>query len=107
LVVATSRDACARAGDFTAALRRGYAALGEDPQKALDDLLGEVSDLDKNSEEAQLQALVGAHAFTGPSGDTPGLNPVTERGWVRWASRHGVISPSAVEKVSGGFAGCG
>jgi NitT/TauT family transport system substrate-binding protein/putative hydroxymethylpyrimidine transport system substrate-binding protein len=106
LVLVTSPRSCAEARDFVVGLKRGYVALGDDPTAALDDLLGEVPDLDRSSQEAQIHALLGAHAFSGSGGDTADLNPINERAWARWAAQHGVISPSAVGKVSSGFAGC-
>ena len=107
LVVATTPTNCGEVPSLLAGLRRGYGFLGERPDQALDDLLNQVSGLDRASQEAQFEALTSADAFGGSAGETSTLNPIHERAWLSWASRHGVISPSARPKVSAGFAGCG
>jgi len=107
LVVATSRGSCADAPTvpLVDGLVRGYTALGRNPQAALDDLLSEVSGLDRSSQEAQLHALTQAHAFSvdasGPALSI--LSPTTTDAWLRWAEAHGVINPSATRKVANGF----
>jgi len=107
LVVATTPTNCGEVPSLLAGLRRGYGFLGERPDQALGDLLNQVSGLDRASEEAQFEALTSADAFGGPAGETSTLNPIHERAWLSWASRHGVISPSARPKVSAGLGGCG
>ena len=107
LVVATTPTNCGEVPSLLTGLRRGYGFLGERPDQALDDLLNQVSGLDRASEEAQFEALTSADAFGGPAGETSTLNPIHGRAWLSWASRHGVISPSARPKVSAGLGGCG
>jgi putative hydroxymethylpyrimidine transport system substrate-binding protein len=115
LVVATTNRSCEEAGPFTEGLRRGYVALAQDPQDALGDLLGEVPDLDPDSQEAQLEALVAAQAFSPQAGAsaTPALSagPDGSGGrWLIWAVNHGLIDASQAPKVIAGFrpagAGC-
>jgi len=52
LVVATTPTTCGEVPSLLAGLRRGYGFLGERPDQALDDLLNQVSGLDRASEEA-------------------------------------------------------
>jgi NitT/TauT family transport system substrate-binding protein/putative hydroxymethylpyrimidine transport system substrate-binding protein len=115
LVVATSRRSCAGARPFVAALRRGYVALGNNADDALDALLEAVPDADPNSQEGQLEALVRAHAFSlGDTGrPTPALSAETggpAGRWLAWAVNNQLIQDSAVPKVILGFhpsgAGC-
>jgi putative hydroxymethylpyrimidine transport system substrate-binding protein len=94
--------------DLLAALERGYSDLGEDPQGALDDLLQEVGGLDSDSQEAQLEALLRAQAFSPNDGESasPGLSagPDGSGGrWLMWAIHNDLIDSSAAPKVIVGF----
>jgi NitT/TauT family transport system substrate-binding protein/putative hydroxymethylpyrimidine transport system substrate-binding protein len=108
LVVATSPKSCALAGPFTAALHRGYGVLGRDPNGALNDLLDEVPDLDRDSEDAQLSALLRGNAFSPKGGGsaTP-VFQVTPGGstgsWLDWAASHGLVDASEAPKIASGF----
>jgi putative hydroxymethylpyrimidine transport system substrate-binding protein len=64
LIVAARADTDAklRCG-LVAGLERGYEQLGDDPEQALEDLLAEVPELDPESQQAQLDALVEGDAF--------------------------------------------
>ncbi|HEY7267802.1 MAG TPA: ABC transporter substrate-binding protein, partial [Solirubrobacterales bacterium] len=111
LVVATTPRSCNDARLFAAGLRRGYRVLGEDPGGALDDLLGEVPDLDPNSQEGQFEALMTAHAFSQPGRGpvTPALSAGPDDAavrWLGWATNNRLIDASEVPKVAAGFAGC-
>jgi putative hydroxymethylpyrimidine transport system substrate-binding protein len=116
LVVAASRRSCDRAPEFVAGLKRGYTALEGDPQAALEDLLKEVPGLDPNSQETQLHALTGAHAFStdeaGPP--TPALSTGPEGSggrWLIWATHNQLVDSSSAPKIIAGFrpsgTGCG
>jgi putative hydroxymethylpyrimidine transport system substrate-binding protein len=116
LVVATTNRSCEEAGRFTEGLRRGYDALGQDPRAALEDLVEAVPGLDENSQEAQLDALLAAQAFSPRAGApaTPALatGPKGSGGrWLLWAVNHQLIDASQAPKVIAGFrpggAGCG
>jgi putative hydroxymethylpyrimidine transport system substrate-binding protein len=108
LVVATTNRSCEEAGRFTEGLRRGYVTLAQDPQGALGDLLGEVPDLDTDSQEAQFQALLDAEAFS-PQADAP-ATPALSAGpdgsggrWLIWALNNQLIDASQAPKVIVGF----
>ena len=103
LVVVTAARDCGNATALLAGLQRGYAFLRDHPDQALEDLLDQVNGLDPGSQRSQFQALIAADAFAGPSGDTAQLNPVDERGWLGWASRHDLVSASAVPRIAAGF----
>jgi NitT/TauT family transport system substrate-binding protein/putative hydroxymethylpyrimidine transport system substrate-binding protein len=106
LVVASSRSSCSKlAVPLLDGLDRGYATLDTTPQRALDDLLGEARDLDRGSQEAQLRALTEADAFSmNPGGAAiSALSPSQADAWLDWATRRGLINPSAKRKVSNGF----
>jgi putative hydroxymethylpyrimidine transport system substrate-binding protein len=116
LVVVTAPRSCAEARLLTAGLRRGYVALGRDPDGALDDLLEEIPGLDPDSQRAQLEALIRAHAFSqqdsGPVTPALSADPDGAAGrWLAWATSHRLIDPSDAPKVAVGFrpsgAGCG
>jgi NitT/TauT family transport system substrate-binding protein/putative hydroxymethylpyrimidine transport system substrate-binding protein len=89
-------------------LVRGYSLLGDDPDQALDDLTREVGGLDRASQEAQLDALIAADAFS-PRGDealpTPRLSRARATEWRRWASTRGLIADAArsAARVEAGF----
>ncbi|MFL5906728.1 MAG: ABC transporter substrate-binding protein [Solirubrobacterales bacterium] len=106
LVVATSRRSCSLAHDFVDGLDRGYAILGANPSLALNDVLSEVPGLDRDSQRAQLAALIAANAFlaTAAGGSvTPDLDPGRTRAWLDWATSHGLVSPAAAPKIGAGF----
>ncbi|HEY6772131.1 MAG TPA: ABC transporter substrate-binding protein [Solirubrobacterales bacterium] len=116
LVVATTPRSCAEARLFRAGLHRGYVALGRDPQRALGDLLEQVGGLKPDSQRAQLEALMGAHAFAGQNRGivTPALSAEPDGAaarWLAWATNHRLIDPSDAPKVAVGFrpsgTGCG
>jgi putative hydroxymethylpyrimidine transport system substrate-binding protein len=108
LVVATTNRSCDQAGRFTEGLRRGYVTLGEDPAGGLGDLLDAVPGLDRNSQEAQLDALVEAQAFS-PRTDAPATaalsaGPDGSGGrWLIWAVNNQLIDASLAPKVIVGF----
>jgi putative hydroxymethylpyrimidine transport system substrate-binding protein len=112
LVVATSggggADQTELGCDLLMALERGYADLGDDPRAALDELLQEVGGLDSDSQEAQLDALMRAQAFSPNEGGSasPGLSagPDGSGGrWLIWAVNNDLIDRSAAPKVIVGF----
>jgi putative hydroxymethylpyrimidine transport system substrate-binding protein len=81
------------ADPIVAALTRGYEILGTDPDGALEDLLAEVSGLDRSSQTAQMAALTSGRAFaTRGSAATPELGPDSISGWRRWAGRSGLLA---------------
>jgi NitT/TauT family transport system substrate-binding protein/putative hydroxymethylpyrimidine transport system substrate-binding protein len=108
LVVATSRRSCPEAGAFTAALTRGYEALGQDPKGALDDLLEAVPDVDRDSLEAQLGALTSAHAFFTDNEvtTTADLESHPTAAWLAWAADHRLVDSSQAPKIAAGFDRC-
>ena len=113
LVVATTPDRCPIAHRFSAALNRAYTGvLDEDPTSALDDLLGEVKDLDPDSQRKQLDALVAAHAFAPPQvapdqqTDSSVLSRASGRAWLTWARTNGPVSGADAPHIQAGFAGC-
>ena len=89
LIVATASEtgnegvAC----DFTRGLERGYNALSEDPEAALDDLLHGVTTLEPESQRAQLDALTAAKAFASSR-----LSQSATDAWIEWASAHSIIA---------------
>jgi putative hydroxymethylpyrimidine transport system substrate-binding protein len=108
LVVATAPRSCAKAGPFTAALRRGYVSLGRDPNGALNDLLDQVPGLDRSSQNAQLDALIGANAFSPKGEGLPTSNllvdPLSSTGaWLTWAVNHQLVGASQAPKIAAGF----
>jgi NitT/TauT family transport system substrate-binding protein/putative hydroxymethylpyrimidine transport system substrate-binding protein len=77
---------------LTAALTTGYGILGRDPQRALEALTNQVPDLDQRIQEAQLDALTSARAFSAAGRvATPLLRPDSVRRWLGWATRSGLI----------------
>jgi NitT/TauT family transport system substrate-binding protein/putative hydroxymethylpyrimidine transport system substrate-binding protein len=111
LVVATTPGSCTEGRAFLAGLSRGYDALGSDPERALDDLLEKVPGLNPDSQEAQFEALMTAHAFShrdrGPV--TPALSAGPDDAaarWLGWATNNHLIDASEAPKVAAGFAGC-
>jgi putative hydroxymethylpyrimidine transport system substrate-binding protein len=70
--------------DATAA---GYDRAVADPAAALGDLLAESAGLDRNEQNAQLEALLGADAFSPPGEfDRDALTA-----WGRWDVEHGIL----------------
>jgi len=107
LVVATRANTAQRASDFLDALQQGYRVLGKGSQSALDALLGAVPDLDRQQQQAQLNALTSAKAF---SASNEG-GPPTAMGrlgryaaWIEWARQNGLVGKSAEEQIDAGFA---
>jgi NitT/TauT family transport system substrate-binding protein/putative hydroxymethylpyrimidine transport system substrate-binding protein len=111
LVVATSRETLDREPELAcaaaSALGRGYGVLGSDPDGALEDLMGQVPGLAGASQEAQLDALVDATAFSPTRGEQPSveLSGAATGEWTGWARRHGVLDQSAdgASQVAEGF----
>lgn len=91
LVLAVSRDTLESDPEMVQAAvdatTAGYDALIEDPEAALDDLLAESSGLDRDEQEAQLDALLDADAFTPPGR----LDPAALEEWARWDVDHGIL----------------
>jgi putative hydroxymethylpyrimidine transport system substrate-binding protein len=89
LVLATSRRTLERDPDLVRALvaatTRGYAATVGAPQRALDDLLASVPDLDRADQRAQLAALL-------PDLRPAPFDPATLRAWARWDLQHGLLA---------------
>jgi putative hydroxymethylpyrimidine transport system substrate-binding protein len=88
----------ARAGEeelavsILAALTRGYEVIGEDPERALDDLLAEVPGLERPSQAAQLEALTSSQAYSlDASAATPNLDQDAVARWHRWAQQAGLL----------------
>jgi putative hydroxymethylpyrimidine transport system substrate-binding protein len=78
--------------ELIAGLRRGYAVLGGQPQKALNDLLVQVPDLAAEGQNAQLDALTSSKAFSlGSSTATPTLAPGAIDHWRAWAIKSGLL----------------
>jgi NitT/TauT family transport system substrate-binding protein/putative hydroxymethylpyrimidine transport system substrate-binding protein len=109
LVVATRRQSCPAGLELLRGLSRGYATLGDDPGEALDDLLSQVSGLDRGLQGAQLDALVSAKAFDPANGNqtSPRLLPESVTGWLAWAERHGIVhalgDSAAAVRIGTGF----
>ena len=78
------------ADGMRSALGRGYELLGASPDAALDDLLEQVPELDRESMAAQLDALTSSRAFA--LGDVPATPQLDERSieeWSAWAQSTG------------------
>jgi putative hydroxymethylpyrimidine transport system substrate-binding protein len=85
-------DAAGLDSRLNTALASGYRLLGQDPEKALDDLSREVPGLDRDSQSAQLDALTAARAFSpGQGGPTPRVRPTSIREWSSWAESVGLL----------------
>jgi NitT/TauT family transport system substrate-binding protein/putative hydroxymethylpyrimidine transport system substrate-binding protein len=107
LVVVASHSSCSgpAAHPLLNGLAAGYRSLGRSPQGALNDLFDEVNGLDRGSQEAQLHALLAAHAFS-TTATGPPSSALSRRGtsdWLRWAVAHGLIDRDASGKVAAGF----
>jgi NitT/TauT family transport system substrate-binding protein/putative hydroxymethylpyrimidine transport system substrate-binding protein len=73
-------------------LTRAYEVLGEDPDRALSDLLAEVPGLEPASQAAQLDALTESRAFAlGDSPATPELDRDSVARWRRWAEQNELL----------------
>ncbi|HSD22769.1 MAG TPA: ABC transporter substrate-binding protein [Solirubrobacterales bacterium] len=105
LVVATTAKNCPQVPQLLAGLRRGYEVLGKSPPEALNDLLGQVADLDRESQRSQLNALTSAGAFsddrTGRA--TPAISPSATKAWLGWASGHGLVEAKSTPALARGF----
>jgi putative hydroxymethylpyrimidine transport system substrate-binding protein len=78
--------------ELIAGLRKGYAVLGRQPRKALNDLLVQVPDLAAGVQNAQLDALTSSKAFSlGSSTATPTLAQGAINGWRAWAIKSGLL----------------
>jgi putative hydroxymethylpyrimidine transport system substrate-binding protein len=78
--------------ELVAGLRKGYAVLGREPHKALNDLLVQVPDLAAGVQKAQLDALTSSKAFSlGSSTATPTLAPGAIDRWRAWAIETGLL----------------
>jgi putative hydroxymethylpyrimidine transport system substrate-binding protein len=79
---------------FLEGLGLGYRALGSDPTGALDDLLAENAGLDRDSQMAQLDALIAGNAFS-ESGlrPTAGIEftPIPAINWLKFAAANGLV----------------
>jgi putative hydroxymethylpyrimidine transport system substrate-binding protein len=73
------------------ASRDGYREVVGDPQVGIDDLLAGTDGLDRDEQEAQLDALMKARAFE-PVGQ---FDNGALREWARWDLRHGIITEPA------------
>jgi putative hydroxymethylpyrimidine transport system substrate-binding protein len=84
------------------ATSRGYASAVRQPGSALSALIEAVPDLDPADQHAELDALLGTHAFSPPGRfDLSSL-----RAWARWDHSHGVVArlPSVRETFWAGAA---
>jgi putative hydroxymethylpyrimidine transport system substrate-binding protein len=104
LVVATTHDQCALGRKLATALDRGYRQLGRQPEAALNDLMQQVSGLDRSSQASQYHALLDGQAFSLGGQHTSLLIGVPAMSWVKWATTNGVISPASSAEVSRGLA---
>ena len=75
-----------------AGLARGYDLAAEEPDEALNDLLGAVEGLERLTQAAQMEALVDAGAFS--AGIEPGvLDSGRYANWERFARANGIATP--------------
>jgi putative hydroxymethylpyrimidine transport system substrate-binding protein len=91
LVVARAEELEGFSG-FAAALSTAYAEMARDPDAAFEDLLAELPELDPDEQRAQFEALNAARAFDGH------VEVVGLLDWLRFASEHGIVDPSAVRR---------
>jgi putative hydroxymethylpyrimidine transport system substrate-binding protein len=73
--------------DVVAATTTGYERVIAEPDAALDHLLAEASGLDRDEQQAQLDALLAADAFSPPGELDRGA--LVE--WARWDAEHGIV----------------
>jgi putative hydroxymethylpyrimidine transport system substrate-binding protein len=83
------------------AMTRGYRVTRDDPRGALDDLLAENPELDRDEQAAQLRAL--RPALPPPAA----LDVEVLRDWARWDLRHGILTrplklPTSMRAVRAG-----
>jgi NitT/TauT family transport system substrate-binding protein/putative hydroxymethylpyrimidine transport system substrate-binding protein len=75
-----------------AGLKRGYRLAAEEPEAALDDLLGAIEGIDPPTQVAEMEALTEADAFA--AGAEPGtLDPERYENWERFARQNGIAVP--------------
>ena len=75
-----------------AGLQRGYGLAADDPDAALESLLGAVDGVDPPTQTAQMKALADADAFA--AGAEPGtLDPGRYENWERFARENGIAVP--------------
>ncbi len=96
LVVVTTRELADGEPELVeamkAGLERGYELAAEDPDAALESLLGAIEGLNAGSQAAQMNALSEADAFAG--GVQPGtLDPERYENWERFARVNGIDVP--------------
>jgi NitT/TauT family transport system substrate-binding protein/putative hydroxymethylpyrimidine transport system substrate-binding protein len=91
LVVATSAETLDNDPDLVDGvvdgLAAGYAAVNSNPDRALDELLDAVPELDREEQQAQLDALLAADAFEPPVE----LDRAALSEWARWDAEHGIL----------------
>jgi putative hydroxymethylpyrimidine transport system substrate-binding protein len=92
LVMATSRRVLDSDPELVrgmvSATVHGYETVEDDPAAALDDLIASVQDLERPEQQAQLDALIAADAFSPPGRlDQPIL-----RDWAQWDVEHGILT---------------
>ena len=68
-----------------AAIDAGYAEVVADPAHGLDALLGSVPELDREQQQAQLEAVLPAF------GSDRALDPEAIGRWATWDARHGIV----------------
>ena len=93
VLVTSGKTASQRPGMVQAvanATTAGYAALLEDPDAALADLLAAADGLDAAEQRAQLDALLEAEAFSPPGR----LDSGALRAWARWDRERGILERS-------------
>ncbi len=99
LVVATTTDNSPRRNDDVSCrvlrgLAVGYRMLATDPEGALEDLMSESPGLDRESQNAQLLALLDADAFpVGYRGPTLAVRPSAMKDWLEWAATNELVGP--------------
>jgi NitT/TauT family transport system substrate-binding protein/putative hydroxymethylpyrimidine transport system substrate-binding protein len=114
LVVATTRrigrEPDMPACHFSRALVAGYRVIQDDPNRALQALLDENPDLEQNTEQAQMDALVDADAFSQQAGkDIARSNLFGGRvsAWTNWAKANGLITdPATLRRAFHDPVGC-
>jgi putative hydroxymethylpyrimidine transport system substrate-binding protein len=99
LVMATSRELIGSDPDLVrgmvSATVHGYETVNDDPSAGLDDLLASVTDLDRSEQQAELDALTAAHAFSPPGR----LDEAILREWALWDAEHGILTrPPDIER---------
>ena len=68
-----------------AAIGEGYDEVVADPEAGLDALTAAVPELDRESQRAQLEAVLPAF------GDTRAFDPAVLREWAKWDAEHGIV----------------